>query len=135
MTPATPPAIFSPMQKLFLWACGFLMLAFIVHLLTELIIYIVISLFFAYIFLPAVDRMEFFFKNRVLAISILYIIFTTIVTLSLLYLVPAFTRQAAELSKDIPTYVLNLKSLFLNWVQKIEQEIPISSRLDLLENI
>jgi len=100
-----------PKRHLTFWIVTLVVFAFLLWLLSDILLPFVAGLVLAYLQTPLADRMERLGMNRtVAALLIVGLVVLTFVLLALL-LVPILAQQAAALIAGIPTYVARVQAL------------------------
>jgi len=133
---ATPD--WSPTQRL--TALGVLLLSgLLLHLLGPILMPFLAGMALAYLWDPAVDRLERVGMSRTLGVCLVFLLMTMLVALSLLVLVPLLGRQMHVLATKVPPAIEWFRSALLPWLQGqfniAEGDIPLERiKQALIEN-
>lgn len=126
---------FTPMQKLILTAVGVSITGYIFFKITNLLLPFFISFILAYLLGPLIDRMEFLFKKRILAVSVLYVVFFSISAFLIWLTVPIVTKEIHTLSKLFPTYISQGKQLYQTTTKSLNERFPLMAQIHVDEKI
>jgi predicted PurR-regulated permease PerM len=100
-----------PKRHLTFWIVALVVFAFLLWLLSDILLPFVAGLALAYLQTPLADRMERLGMNRTLAALLIVGLVVLTFILSALLLVPILVQQAAALVAAIPTYVVRVQAL------------------------
>lgn len=117
--------LFSPMQKIILGICIGALIIYGLYLSQILMLPFLISLILAYLLSPLVDRLEFVFKKRVIAVFVLYFFFFGIVGLGLMVWLPKIINEVTALTINAPAYSQKIETLKTELKTEVEQKYPL----------
>ncbi|MBT5953691.1 AI-2E family transporter [bacterium] len=126
---------FTPFQKLILWTVVIVLTVIISIQLKNLVMPFVFSFVLAYLLNPMVDRLEFVFKNRIIAITSLYIIFFSSVGFAIVFLVPVLTSEINELSREMPVYLEYIQNLVVDLKNRLQTDYPILKQFEVIDAV
>ena len=127
--------LFTPFQKLFFGFSITVILLLISYYIRDLIIPFFSSFLLAYLLTPVVDRMEFIFKKRLIAVILLYVLFFMLSFFLVNFMLPPISEEFNDLSRAFPTYVENIQSMMDTAVHKVETDIPALKQFGIIDQI
>lgn len=116
---------------------GLLLLAgLLLHLLGPILTPFLVALALAYLWDPAVDRLERAGLGRAVAVSLVFLVMTLLIVLLVLVLVPLLGRQMHVMAAKVPVVVEWFRATLLPWLQHKfsvgEGDIPLEDIKDAL---
>ena len=128
-------SIFTRIQKIIFFILLVVLCIVIFDYISELLPPFLLAFIFSYLLSPIVDRLEFIFQKRILAVIALYIGISIGLTFFFNYIIPLLISEFNELSSNIPFYLSILKEWSINLKTNIEINFPIIQQLNVLDNI
>ena len=113
---------------LFLFLFGF-----IFNFVSDLIPPFLIAFFLSYLLNPIVDRLEYVFKKRLLALSILYVVLITAFVFFFNIITPLLGQEFNELTTRLPYYLTAIKEYYMFLKLQIESSVPLLKQTGILE--
>lgn len=95
-----------------------LIVALFVYLLSPILAPFLVGLLLAYIGDPLVDRLEARRLPRTAAVTVVFLLFTLVIVVALLLLVPLLGRQLDTLMQKLPHWIFFLQSQLLPWIER-----------------
>ncbi|MBA95832.1 MAG: hypothetical protein CMP21_08970 [Rickettsiales bacterium] len=126
---------FTKIQKIILFIILAIILIAIFNYLAELIPPFLFAFIFSYLLSPLVDRLEFIFQKRILAVIALYIGITIGIIFLFNYIIPPLVSEFNELTSNLPFYGSFIKEWSINLKNNVETNFPIIQQLNILDNI
>lgn len=106
-----------------------------VIILLRVCVPIFIAIFIAVILNPLLKIIEKVFKNRILSIIIVYLIFLGVIVLAITVIVPSIMQSVSDFMKDIPNMIDNINNFFANPPEKLDFLLDKESYKYFEENI
>ena len=104
-------------KRLWVWLGVFALLCVCVFLLHSILTPFLVALVLAYLFDPLVDRLEKIGMSRTCSVIMVFAIFTFIITVMVLVLVPLLSNQLFHLYEMMPKMIYWLQHTAMPWVQ------------------
>ena len=105
------------------WFGGVVLLVIVLYLLRSILLPFVIGMVTAYFLDPAADKLEKWGCSRLLATSLLTLLFLVVAIGLVLLIVPVLYRQALDLAAAIPGYANSLRDLLIWAVDQLQDRI------------
>jgi predicted PurR-regulated permease PerM len=96
----------------------FLLLGFLIYVLSPILTPFAISALIAYLFDPFADKLESWKFNRTLAVVIVFLVITIITFIILLFLIPTLEQQITNLIISLPKYFQWLSEHVSPWLKE-----------------
>ncbi len=122
-------------QKLILISLTLIIIITIFNYLAELIPPFLFAFIFSYLLTPLVDRLEFIFQKRIIAVIALYFGITIGLIIFFNYIIPLLVSEFNELSSNFPFYASILKEWTISLKTNLETNIPIIQQLNIFDDI
>ncbi|RAP31868.1 hypothetical protein DID76_02030 [Candidatus Marinamargulisbacteria bacterium SCGC AG-414-C22] len=122
-------------QLVFVSLILILIVAWISYLIRDLIPPFLIAFILSYMMTPFLDRIESFFKSRVLSILIMYVLFFSLLIFGMNFLIPLLIREFNDFTVKLPYYISNVQIWSSFVVGNIENEYPFIKDLKWLDSI
>ena len=123
----------STLQKVLLISLSAIIFLSITYSIRDLISPFFIALIFSYLLNPIVDRLEFIFQKRILAVIALYIGITCALILFFNYFIPILIEEFNELSTKHQFYGNKIKEWTDIIIHRVEHDIPIIKQLNIVD--
>ena len=120
------------------WLLAFVVFCVFLYIFRSILLPFVAGMALAYMLDPVADRLEKLGASRLLATSIILLVFVLLFTLALLLLVPVLSNQLGGLIERFPTYVTRLQALIADTESPVLRRVigegadKIRSNLDTL---
>ncbi len=111
------------------WIAFTVVIGVLVWLLAPVLTPFVISLFFAYVGDPLVDRLELARMSRTFAVFLVFFVMTSLLLLAILLLVPLLSAQIGHFIDQMPVYDTWLRATALPWI-KSRTHIDLAPYID-----
>lgn len=125
---------FSPMQKLLITLCVIGLIMAAIYFIRDLMLPFFLSFVLAYLLNPIVDRLEFIFKKRLLAVAILYLIFGLVFVFLAVFMLPIITSEAVDLYEKAPFYLDNGKQFLVSLKHTYELKYPVLVQFKVIDS-
>ena len=96
----------------------FLLLGFLIYILSPILTPFAISALLAYLFDPFADKLESWKLNRTLSVVIVFLVMTIIAFIILLFLIPTLEQQISSLIVNLPNYFQWLSDHVSPWLKE-----------------
>ncbi|MBL4659131.1 MAG: AI-2E family transporter, partial [Alcanivoracaceae bacterium] len=96
----------------------FLLLGFLIYILSPILTPFAISALLAYLFDPFADKLESWKLNRTLSVVIVFLVMTIIAFIILLFLIPTLEQQISSLIINLPNYFQWLSDHVSPWLKE-----------------
>jgi len=106
-------------RQLLFWISTLVVLILIIFLLSPVLLPFVAGMALAYILDPLADRLERIGMSRLLATSVILIVFALMFVVFLVALVPILSSQIAQFAEDLPQYAARLQTFTRNVVGQV----------------
>tara|TARA_Y100001968_G_scaffold137476_1_gene125633 strand:+ start:435 stop:1526 length:1092 start_codon:yes stop_codon:yes gene_type:complete len=126
---------FTRIQRIIIISSLILISIIIFDYISELIPPFLLAFIFSYLLSPIVDRLEFLFQKRIIAVIALYIGISIGFIFFFNYIIPLLISEFNDLSSNFPFYVSIIKEWSINLKKSLEINFPIIQQLNVLDNI
>ncbi len=97
--------------------CISMIVIVLVYLLEPILFPFMVSMLLAYLWDPVVDRLELQRMSRTNAVILVFVIFSVLLTLFMILLLPMLGRQLDALSQKIPLLIEQIDTVVIPWLQ------------------
>ncbi len=126
---------FTPIQRGIIYTVSGILLSLICISIKDILFPFFIAFIFSYLLNPVVDRLEFIFQKRIIAVISLYIAICVGLIFFFNFIIPLLLSEFNELSTKLPLYGGKIKEWSLLIKNRIEQDIPLAQQLNIFGNI
>lgn len=122
-------------QKIIIIAAILVFSIIIFDYISELIPPFLIAFIFSYLLSPIVDRLEFIFQKRIIAVIALYFGISIGLAFFFNFIIPLLISEFNELSSNFPFYISIIKEWSISLKNNVEMNFPIIQQLNILDDI
>ena len=118
-------------RQTFFWASALVVLLVIVFILRDILLPFVLGAAIAYLLDPLADKLEEFGLSRLLATILIMLVFSLIVVMGLVILLPLLIEQLVDLVSRMPEYLQSLRDLAVSTLQSWFGDKWLTAKLEL----
>ena len=122
-------------QKGTLFVFSLIVIYYIIYTFSSIFLPFFAAFILAYLINPLIDRLEFLFKKRTIAILFFYILISLLVFLLLKNVLPLIISELNDLSTKLPFYYSNIKTWLITLKSTYEIELPILKQFNFFKSI
>tara|TARA_B100000676_G_C18059055_1_gene836462 strand:- start:107 stop:1237 length:1131 start_codon:yes stop_codon:yes gene_type:complete len=123
-----------PQNYVVVWIVGFILLAIILLLLSDILLPFIAGIAVAYFLDPVADRLERQGLSRILATSLITAAFVIIIGLMLFFLLPILQGQVVEFLKNLPNYFQSARGWAEPMIERWSAELE-PDRMNKVESV
>lgn len=124
----------SLIQKTIVYSFLLILILSVSFFLRNLISPFLIAFIISYLLNPVVDRFEFIFQKRVIAVLALYTLIFSSIIFFFNFIIPLLLKEFNELSSKLPFYLSYINEWILILKNKIEKDIPFIQQFNIIDN-
>lgn len=122
-------------QKSTLFVFSLVVIYYIIYTFSSIFLPFFSAFILAYLINPLIDRLEFLFKKRTIAILFFYMFISLLVFLLLKNVLPLIISELNDLSTKLPFYYSNIKTWLISLRTTYEIELPILKQFNFFKSI
>jgi len=122
-------------RQLWFWLAAFVFLVIFFYVFRTILLPFIAAMALAYMLDPVADRLEAMGASRVVATSLILLLFIIVFIFALILVVPILSNQLAGLIQRLPEYVTRLQSLLANSESSWLRDLIGESSSNIRENL